>query len=155
MTDPHDTNPPVTAYPVDTPTGVLELVHSFDDGPMPTGVSVSHTGRIFVNFPKWGDEVPATVVELKGGHPVPFPSGEINRPHGDDDPERLVSVQSIVVDPADRLWILDTGSPMMQPVKRGGPKLVCVDLQTDTVAKIIVFEQDIALPTSYVNDVRF
>ena len=41
------------------------MVHSFDDGRMPTGVSVSHTGRIFVNFPKWGDEVPATVVELR------------------------------------------------------------------------------------------
>lgn len=93
-----------------------------------------------VNFPKWGDEVPATVVELKGGHPVPFPSEEINQPRGDDDPERLVSVQSIVVDPADRLWILDTGSPMMQPVKRGGPKLVCVNLQTDTVAKTIVVD---------------
>ena len=155
MTDTNATEPAVTRYPEDTPTGGLELVHSFDDGPMPTGVSVSHTGRIFVNFPKWGDEVPATVVELKAGHPVPFPSEEINQPRGDDDPERLVSVQSIVVDPADRLWILDTGSPMMQPVKRGGPKLVCVDLQTDTVAKTIVFESDVALPTTYVNDVRF
>jgi hypothetical protein len=48
----------------DQPLGDLELVHSFDDGPMPTGVGVSHTGRIFVNFPKWGDEVTASVVEL-------------------------------------------------------------------------------------------
>lgn len=156
MTDPTAASPaPTTRAPVDLPTGELELVHSFDDGPMPTGVSVSHTGRIFVNFPKWGDEVPATVVELKEGRPVPFPSEELNQPRGDDDRERLVSVQSIVVDPADRLWILDTGSPLMQPVKPGGPKLVCVDLETDTVAKTIVFEPDVALPTSYVNDVRF
>jgi sugar lactone lactonase YvrE len=142
-------------YPADAPVGALELVHSFDDGPMPTGVSVSHGGRIFVNFPKWGDDVPATVVELRSGHPVPFPSEELNTPRGDADPERLVSVQSIVVDPADRLWILDTGSPMMQPTERGGPKLVCVDLETDTVAKTIVFEPDVALPTTYLNDVRF
>ena len=87
--------------PVDEPLGELELVHEFTEGPMPTGVSVSHTGRIFVNFPKWGDEVPATVVELRDGVAVPFPDEAWNSPDGDDDAEALVSVQSIVVDPAD------------------------------------------------------
>ena len=33
------------------PLGKIELVATFD-GPMPTGVTVSHTGRIFVNFPR-------------------------------------------------------------------------------------------------------
>ncbi|MCJ1701198.1 major royal jelly family protein [Rathayibacter festucae] len=141
--------------PVDEPLGELELVHEFTEGPMPTGVSVSHTGRIFVNFPKWGDEVPATVVELRDGVAVPFPDEAWNSPDGDDDAEALVSVQSIVVDPADRLWILDTGSPLFQPTKRGGPKLVCVDLATDTVEKVIVLEPDVALPTTYLNDIRF
>jgi hypothetical protein len=28
---------------------------------MPTGVTVSHQGRVFVNFPKWGDEVEFTL----------------------------------------------------------------------------------------------
>ena len=139
----------------DTPLGALEVVHTFDDGPMPTGVTVSHTGRIFVNYPKWGDEVPATVVELVDGVPKPFPSAAWNQPASDDDANALVSVQSVVVDPADRLWILDTGSPMFQPTKPGGPKLVCVDLATNEVAQTIVFEPDVALPTSYLNDVRF
>lgn len=31
---------------------------------MPTGVTVSHSGRIFVNFPQWGDDVTATVAEV-------------------------------------------------------------------------------------------
>jgi sugar lactone lactonase YvrE len=139
----------------DTPLGTLEVVHSFDDGPMPTGVTVSRTGRVFVNFPKWGDEVTATVVELVAGVPTPFPSEQWNRPDGDDDPTSLVSVQSVVVDPADRLWILDTGSPMFQPTKHGGPKLVCVDLATNEVVQTIVFEPEVALPTTYLNDVRF
>lgn len=139
----------------DYPRGSLELVHSFDDGPMPTGVSVSHTGRIFVNFPKWGDEVTATVVELRGGAQHPFPDAAWNKPSSDDDENALVSVQSIVVDPADRLWILDTGSPMFKPTKRGGPKLVCVDLATDAVVQTILLEPDVALPTTYLNDVRF
>lgn len=131
------------------------MVHTFDDGPMPTGVSVSHTGRIFKNFPKWGDEVPATVVELVDGEAVPYPSAEANRPASDADPEAFVSVQSIVVDPAVRLWVLDTGSPMFQPTEHGGPKLVCVDLSTDRIVQTILFDPDVALPTTYLNDVRF
>ena len=141
--------------PMDQPVGELEVVHTFDDGPMPTGVTVSHTGRIFVNYPKWGDEVPATVAELSDGVAVPYPDEEWNSPASDDDPTALVSVQSIVVDPADRLWILDTGSPMFQPTKPGGPKLVCVDLATDSVEDTIEFLPDVALPSTYLNDIRF
>jgi sugar lactone lactonase YvrE len=44
---------------------------------------------------------------------------------------------------------------MFQPTKYGGPKLVCVDLATDKVVKKILFSQDVALPTTYLNDVRF
>ena len=143
------------AQPENRVAGRLETVHLFTDGPMPTGVSVSATGRVFVNFPKWGDDVVATVAEIRDGEVVAFPDEAWNSPSSDDDEEALVSVQSIVVDPADRLWILDTGSPLFQPTKRGGPKLVCVDLATDTVSKVIVFEPDVALPTTYLNDIRF
>ena len=139
----------------DAARGRLEVVHAFDDGPMPTGVSVSHTGRIFVNFPKWGDDVRATVVELVGGNAVPYPNLAINQPAHDADPDALVSVQSVVVDPADRLWILDTGSPMFRPTEHGGPKLVCVDLASDRVIQKILFDPEVALPTTYLNDVRF
>jgi sugar lactone lactonase YvrE len=141
--------------PVDEAIGRLETVHTFNEGPMPTGVSVSAGGRIFINFPRWGDDVPATVVELREGAAVPFPDEAWNTPSSDDDPKALVSVQSIVVDPDDRLWILDTGSPMFQPTQPGGPKLVCVDLSTDTVVQTILFDADVALPTSYLNDIRF
>src|SRR6059058_1575904 len=133
-----------TQLPADEPVGELEHVHAFT-GAMPTGVTVSHSGRIFVNFPKWGDEVTATVVELRDGPEVPFPSKEWNTPDGDDDAQAFVSVQSVVVDPADRLWVLDTGSPMFQPTKPGGPKLVCVDLTTDEVVQIITFDPAVAL----------
>jgi sugar lactone lactonase YvrE len=138
----------------DETIGALEVVHLFD-GAMPTGVSVSHQGRIFVCFPKWGDDVRFTVAELRDGDLVPFPNQRWNDNDGDSDPRALVSVQSIVVDPADRLWLLDTGSPMFKPVSQGGPKLVCVDLATDQVVQTILFEADVALPTTYLNDVRF
>ncbi|MER5457079.1 L-dopachrome tautomerase-related protein [Micromonospora sp. NPDC002389] len=140
--------------PTDEPVGTLDVVHRFR-GPMPTGVTVSHRGRIFVNFPRWGDEVPATVVELRRGREVAYPDRAWNTPSGNDDPSAFVSVQSVVVDPADRLWVLDTGSPMFQPTEPGGPKLVRIDLRTDRVVQVITFPPDVALPTSYLNDVRF
>ncbi|MCZ2857181.1 L-dopachrome tautomerase-related protein [Blastococcus sp. VKM Ac-2987] len=134
--------------------GRLEVVHLFH-GAMPTGVSVSHAGRVFVCYPKWGDDVGFTVGELRDGEVVAFPSQERNDNRSDADPERLVSVQSVVVDPADRLWLLDTGSPMFRPTEHGGPKLVCVDLSTDEVVQTILFPADVALQTTYLNDVRF
>jgi sugar lactone lactonase YvrE len=140
--------------PADETIGTLEQVATFM-GPMPTGVSISHRGRIFVNFPRWGDEVDHTVAEVCNGQAVPYPSAELNRPRDSRDPEALVSVQSVVVDPGDRLWILDTGSPLYRPTGHGGPKLVGVDLESDTVVTTILFPEDVALPTSYLNDVRF
>jgi sugar lactone lactonase YvrE len=129
------------------PVGTLEVVATFD-GAMPTGVTVSQKGRVFVNFPKWGDKVDFTVAEVKNGKPAAFPDQKTN-----DD--TLVSVQSVVVDPRDRLWMLDTGSIELGPPSAGGPKLVMVDLAKNTVEKKIVFTPDVALPTTYLNDVRF
>jgi len=146
--------PPTNEIPIDAPVGELEPVAYFYDA-MPTGVTVSHEGRIFVNYPKWGDDVKFTVAELVDGEAVAYPSQEFNEPDSDADPDALVSVQSVVVDPKDRLWILDTGSPLFKETEYGGPKLVCVDLETDEVVRVILFPQTSALPTSYLNDVRF
>jgi sugar lactone lactonase YvrE len=139
----------------DGPVGELEVVHLFESGPMPTGVGVSRTGRVFLCYPKWGDDVRFTVGELRDGEVVPYPDEGFNDNDGDADPYALVSVQSVVVDPGDRLWLLDTGSPMFRPVEYGGPKLVEVDLATDEVAQTILFPDDVVLPTTYLNDVRF
>jgi sugar lactone lactonase YvrE len=136
--------------------GRLEVVATFG-GPMPTGVSVANNGRIFVNFPRWGDNVEYTVAEVVGGKTVAYPDAEINRySEAENQADKLVSVQSVVVDPGgDRLWILDTGSIAFGPVKPGGPKLIAVDLKTNRTVKKIVFPADVVLSTSYVNDVRF
>ncbi|MGK7875110.1 MAG: L-dopachrome tautomerase-related protein [Xenococcaceae cyanobacterium] len=132
----------------------IELVAALF-GPMPTGITVSKTGRIFINFPKWGDQVTFTVAELVDGKPVPYPSAEINAEDGAPLDKRLVSGQSVVVDPKDRLWILDTGRPLFEAPQTFGPKLVGVDLKTNTVFKTITFPEQVVLPTTYLNDVRF
>jgi sugar lactone lactonase YvrE len=152
-----DTSPtPISVQdlPADEPFGALEPVAYFN-GAMPTGVTVSHQGRIFVNFPRWGDEVPFTVSEIRDGEAVAYPDKVMNQTDPNDQAAAFVSVQSVVVDPSDRLWILDTGSPLFQPTNYGGPKLVCVDLTIDKVVKKILFPQDVALSTTYLNDVRF
>ncbi|SEB53766.1 Sugar lactone lactonase YvrE [Terriglobus roseus] len=150
----------------DIPVGHLEQVATFN-GPMPTGVTVSRTNRIFVNFPRWGDDVPFTVAEVINGKAVPFPDPKINDWPGRNtsDPTQykdqgqneshFVSVQSVVVDPANRLWVLDTGSPMLKNALPGGPKLVAIDLATNKVVKRILLPSSVAGPTSYMNDVRF
>jgi sugar lactone lactonase YvrE len=137
------------------PIGELETVATFDRA-MPTGVAVSHAGRIFINFPRWGDDVPFTVGELKNGVTSAYPDANFNRiPPAGHLETGLVSVQSVVIDALDRLWILDTGSIKMQHTELGGPKLVGVDLGSNQIFTTIVFPRTVALATSYLNDVRF
>lgn len=142
------------ALPQEQTLGNIESVALFN-GAMPTGVTVSRSGRIFVNFPRWGDPVEFTVAEVKNGQAVAYPNPEINRPNSNDLSKSFVSVQSVVVDPQDRLWILDTGSIQFSPTSYGGPKLIGVDLNQNRIFKTILFPQNVALPTTYLNDVRF
>lgn len=133
----------------------LDVVAEFH-GPMPAGVTVSKSGRIFVSIPRWGDDVEFTVAEVKGGKTFAYPSQDLNTtPSAARQANGLVSVQSVVVDPADRLWLLDTGSIGFGPTTEGGPKLLCVDLKSDKIIQKIQFPPSVALPNSYLNDMRF
>ena len=132
----------------------LKKIHDFY-GPMPTGVTVSHTGRIFVCYPHWGDPVKFTVGEIKNGREVAYPNAQINQLDKAHPAQCLYSVQSVVVDPRDRLWALDTGSIKLGANVPGGPKLVGIDLTTNTVFKTILFPRSVAKPMTYLNDIRF
>lgn len=144
----------LATLPAEQTQGNIEPVAVFN-GPMPTGVTVSQSGRIFINFPKWGDPVEYTVAEVKNGQTVAYPNAEINRTDPNNPSATLVSVQSVVVDPNDRLWILDTGSIKFGPVQPGAAKLIGVDLKQNKIIKTIVFPPDVALATTYLNDIRF
>ncbi|MEP9380107.1 L-dopachrome tautomerase-related protein [Aquabacter sp. CN5-332] len=142
------------AYASDRTIGHIEPVSEFYDA-MPTGVSVAADGRIFVNYPRWGDDVPFTVAELRGGKAVAYPDAAINVFDPARPDKTLSSVQSVVVDPANRLWLLDTAAPGFARPVEGAVKLVAVDLATDKVSRTIVLSGPAILPTTYVNDVRF
>jgi len=86
-------------------------------------VTVAADGGVFVNFPRWAENVPFTVSKIVDGEPQRFPNREMNQYDSLDDSEHFISVQSVVVGPAGRLWALDTGRPQFQfaePVRLGG-----------------------------------
>lgn len=59
-------------------TGAFETV-ALINGAMPTGVTVSNGGRIFVNFPRWGDKVAYTVAEIRSDGIYPYPDEQTNK----------------------------------------------------------------------------
>ena len=134
--------------------GTADLVHAFPVQ-MPTGVTVADDGRVFVCYPRWGDPVQFTVAELRDGEEVAYPSAHLNAFDEQRPSECLVSVQSVVVDPDGRLWLLDTGATEFGATIPGGPKLMCVDPASDEVVQTIRFSPDVALETTYLNDIRF
>jgi len=123
-----------------------------------TGVAVSPTGRIFVNFPRWEQDVEVSVAEvLKDGSLRPYPDAAWNawrnaKPLSPGD--HFVCVQSVTVDPQGFLWVVDPAAPGNEFSLDGGPKLVKIDLGTDKVVQAIRFGRDTVPQGSYLNDVR-
>jgi sugar lactone lactonase YvrE len=136
----------------------LEQVAKFDH--QVTGVTVSEDGRIFVNFPRWSEDVPISVAEVqKDGSIKPYPNDEWNSwrnarmnevPPGD----HFVTVQSVVADGRGSLWVVDAAAPNSEKIIKGGPKLVQIDLKTNEIKRTYAFGTNVAGPASYLNDVR-
>ncbi|SDV47297.1 L-dopachrome tautomerase-related protein [Chitinasiproducens palmae] len=151
---------PLTAAPTTSAKGQprLRQIATFDH--QVTGVTVASDGRIFVNFPRWTEDAPISVAELTAdGDTRPYPDGEWNRwrnaKRDQIDPgNHWVCVQSVVADRQGRLWVLDPGAPAQAFVVPGAPKLVCIDLASDSVQGVHAFGLDIAPQGSYLNDVR-
>ena len=147
-------NAPAQMLPQEQPTGQLETVATFH-GAMPTGVTVSHDQRIFVNFPRWSDDIPMSVGVLRAnGSVLPFPDAAWNswQPGDEDFVERFVAVQSVVA-VGDEIWVLDTGRPRFGQILPGAPRL----LKFDGAGRLLAeYPADaVVKPNSYLNDVRF
>lgn len=136
----------------------LVQVASFDH--QVTGVTVSRDGRIFVNFPRWTDDAPLSVAELRAdGTLRPYPDEQWNSWRNSKAMEmdvgaHFVCVQSVVADAHGALWVLDPAAPGNEKILEGGPKLVRIDLATDRVTRVIRFAEDVALQGTYLNDIR-
>ncbi len=123
-----------------------------------TGVAVSKDGRVFVNFPRWETDAPVSVAEvMKDGRLRPYPDAGWNawsnlKPLSLGD--HFICVQSVTVDPQGFLWVVDPAAPGNEFIKPGGVKLVKIDLGTNKVVQVILFDQTVAPQGSYMNDVR-
>ncbi|MFP5076222.1 SMP-30/gluconolactonase/LRE family protein [Rhizobium sp. YIM 134829] len=136
----------------------LQEVATFDH--QVTGVTVSEGGRIFVNFPRWSEDVPVSVAEVtEDGAIRPYPDTEWNAWRNATMAEKspkdhFVTVQSVVADGRGSLWIVDPAAPNSEKVIKDGPKLVQIDLKTNAVKRVYPFGPEVAGPASYLNDVR-
>jgi len=137
----------------------LEKVAAFDH--QVTGVTITEGGRIFVNFPRWSEDVPVSVAEvLKDGSLRAYPDENWNswrnaRAAEVTPQDHFVCVQSVVADGRGSLWVVDPAAPNAEKTIEGGPKLVQIDLASNSVRKVIPIGPDVAGPASYLNDVRF
>lgn len=121
-----------------------------------TGLSVASDGRLFVNYSRWSDRyLNAVVVQTPDGKEQPYPDAEWNRWNGKPRTaaNHFVCVQSVVVDRANTLWIVDAAAPLLTSPVPNAPKLVRIDLLTNKVSQVFPMEQA-TFPDSYLNDIR-
>ena len=145
-----------TATPAPADAVGLEQVAAFDM--QVTGVAVAPNGRIFVNFPRWEQDVPISVAEVgANGTLTPYPDAEWNawtdaKPLSNAD--HFVCVQSVTVDPQGLLWVLDPAAPGNEFNLDGGPKAVKIDLAANRVVRVYPFDRAACPQGSYLNDIR-
>ena len=140
--------------------GSLVEVASFDEQ-QATGIAVSKKGRVFVCFPRWETPYVMGMAEILDNDTARgYPDAEWNQfardPQSPPTGDHFISIQSLYIDDKDRLWVLDSASPSMAGVVRGGggPKLIQIDMATNQVSLVIRFDEKAAPDQSYFNDVR-
>lgn len=149
----------ITSAPAHPPQGALSVVAESPRHQW-TGIAVSRTGRMFVNYPRWNEPYDNAVAEISGGAARPFPDAAWQNWDATlrtIPSNRWVCVQSVHVDAADRLWVLDSGNPKLGGVIPGAAKLLMFDLTPGDDPDpdvVVVFGPDIASLDSYLNDVR-
>jgi sugar lactone lactonase YvrE len=63
-------------------------------------------------------------------------------------------VQSVVADGRGSLWVVDPAAPNTEKTIKNGPKLVQIDLASNTVKRTFAIDASVAGPASYLNDLR-
>lgn len=153
---PTNTSPQAPAPAVPGGGTALERVASFEQ--QVTGVAVSRDGRVFVNFPRWEQDVAISVAELgSDGTLRPYPDAEWNAYRNvapRDRATHFICVQSVTVDPQGFLWILDAAAPGNEFNLPGGVKMLKVDLGSNKVVQTVAFDTVAAPQGTYLNDVR-
>ena len=130
----------------------------------PIGLSVSSTGRIFVDYTRGSYSYTLGEVLNKTAE-VPYPSLALQVPpsalsnsssginFATNNSTAFISVQALIITAAtgnrsETLWVLDTGRPTlpdgtMPYANPGGPKLVAINLTTDEIYATYTFPEKV------------
>jgi len=153
---------PDTVLAKDARAGVagspLQEVASFQ-GPELVGIAAMPTGgRLFVSFPRWGNNPTYPVAELGPNSSLkPYPDAGWcmwNDSVKSEPGKHWICPQAVVADKKGFLWVVDPAAPGLDYAIAGGSKLVKIDPRTNKVVKNIVFDRKLASEHSYLNDVR-
>lgn len=156
----------------------IEEVHYYYDQ-WPIGIAVASDSRIFATYTRGDYEYTLGVIVNKTAE-IPYPSAALNLPpnqlntswhgiaFGSGNASAFISVQAVYISSAtvsrpETLWVLDTGrptvhnaqgNPSMPYAQPGGPKLVAIALNNDTIYQTYTFPSTVHYPDSYLNDLR-
>lgn len=125
------------------------------EGQQVTGVTVTDSGRIFANFPRWRKGVKNAVVEISSNQESKsYPneswnSWEIGQAVNIN---KFVGIQSVVAF-ENNLYVLDTRSALFEPVL-DAPRLFVFDLTTNILIHTYILSKNSYHPDSYINDLR-
>ncbi|MBL3657636.1 L-dopachrome tautomerase-related protein [Fulvivirga sediminis] len=125
------------------------------EGQQVTGVTVTDHGRIFVNFPRWRENVKYAVREVSDdGSSTPYPNEEWNQWEigGEQSDSVFIAVQSVVAK-GDKLYVLDTRNVQFKGVL-STPRIFVFDLNTNQLADIFLLSEEAYHSDSYTNDLR-
>jgi len=116
------------------------------------------SGRTFVAGPRWsGAKGPAVAALTARSTLTPYPDAGWNAwAPGADPTHAFVNVNAMHRDGHGGLWVIDTGASQFggNPLS-GGAKAVHIDVATNRVVRVYTFGPNVALPGSYVDDIRF
>lgn len=119
-----------------------------------TGIAISKTNRVFVNFPRWSQETPVSVAEIIDGKTIPFPDLHWNSWAGNTtDNNQFICVQSMYVDDTNLLWVLDTGYELSTDSTKGA-RLFCFDPDNNILIHEYFLPVEKITGKAYLNDFR-
>lgn len=120
------------------------------------GIIRSRDGRLFSPFQRQQKDKGIELGEWVDGRPVPYPDAAWNSwKTGEDASKAFVGANAIRIGPDGDLWVIDKGAAELggAPLP-GGPKLVQIDLSTNTVRKVFPLEKA-TTDKSFIDDFRF
>jgi sugar lactone lactonase YvrE len=123
-------------------------------GAMAAGFKIDRDGNHYLSVPRWAPGIPGTVnkIVVVDGKPLldPYPSWEMNEV---GNVSALQSVLGWEIDEQNRAWFLDQGHIEGEPCLDGAQKLVCWDIDSNSLVKSIPVPSEIADYTaSFLND---